>query len=75
MNFFIRSVNYLTLLDRFLNDAAEREWMAVHPGNVGCYELPVDRSEQFPVGRPRLRRLDLRLPFLIKGSMWQSDRR
>jgi hypothetical protein len=29
MNFFIRSVNYLTFLDRFLNDAAERERMAV----------------------------------------------
>ena len=27
MNFFIRSVNYLTHLDRFLSDGAERGWI------------------------------------------------
>src|SRR5437879_3637389 len=30
MNFFIRSVNYLTLLNRFLNDAAGRERTSIH---------------------------------------------
>ena len=43
MNFFIRSVNYLTLLDRFLNDAAERGQMAVHLGNVGSNQRRVGR--------------------------------
>jgi hypothetical protein len=32
---FYLSVNYLTLLNRFLNDAAERGRMAVHLANVG----------------------------------------
>jgi hypothetical protein len=29
------SVNYLTLLDRLLNDAVERGQKGVHPGDVG----------------------------------------
>ena len=45
MNFFIQSVRYLTLLDRFLNEAAERGQMAVHLGNVGLFLMAVPASK------------------------------
>ena len=44
---FFRSVNYLTLLDRFLNDAAESRADGRHLGNVGYTDScrPIEHGE------------------------------
>ena len=67
MNFFIRSVNYLTHLDRFLSDGAERGWIDRPSGK--CRFVSVQSATDYYIGRHmrrkrRLWRERLRVPGL-----------